>query len=70
MALQKGYNFTKGDNTDLKNMDELLFFDKETIYEISKHYLKFQIAKGNNSKKCKGQKLEKKVKYFFLIFTR
>ena len=50
-----------------------LFFDEESIYEISKPYLKFEtgfwyrmfsmkkFAKGNNSKK---------IKYcFFLIFT-
>ena len=37
-----------------KNM-RLLFFDEESIYEVEKPYLKFQIAKGNNSKKYKGQ---------------
>ena len=40
MTLSKGHNSTKGDNPDEKKMGQL-FFDKESIYEISKPYLKF-----------------------------
>ena len=41
MTLKKGHNSTKGDNPDLKKNTGQLFFDEESIYEISKPYLKF-----------------------------
>ena len=41
MALKKGHNSTKGDNPDFKKNDTgQLFFDAESIFEISKPYLK------------------------------
>ena len=39
MTLKKGHNSTKGDNLDLQKMYQL-FFDEESIYEISKLYLR------------------------------
>ena len=35
----KGHNNTKGDNPDFKKNTCQLFFDEESIYEISKQYL-------------------------------
>ena len=39
MTLKKGHNSTKGDNPDFKKNMCQLFFDEESIYEISKLYL-------------------------------
>ena len=41
MTLKKGHNSTKGDNPDLKNTRVSCCFYAESIYEISKPYLKF-----------------------------
>ena len=41
MTLEKGHNSTKRDNPDLKKNMGQLSFDEESIYEISKPYLKF-----------------------------
>ena len=41
MTLKKGHNPTKGDNPDLKKKYGQLFFDEESVCEISKPYLKF-----------------------------
>ena len=40
MTLYKGHNSVKGDNPDKKKRGQL-FYDAESIYEISKPYLKF-----------------------------
>ena len=44
MTIKKGYNSTKRDNPDLKNMCQL-FFDEESIYEVAKLYL-YKFCKG------------------------
>ena len=38
--LHRGKHSTKGDNPELKKNTGQLFFDEESIYEISKPYLK------------------------------
>ena len=42
MTLKRGLNSTKGDNPDCKKNTGQLLFDEESIYEISKPYLKFE----------------------------
>ena len=39
MTLKKGHNSTKENNPDLKKYVSIIFFDEESIYEISKLYL-------------------------------
>ena len=56
MTLQKGHNSTKGDNPDLKKDMCLLFFDEESIYELSKLYLnKFCLTDAQTDGGTDGQ---------------
>ena len=40
MPLYQGHNCTKGDNPEFTKNTGQLFFDEESVYEISKPYLK------------------------------
>ena len=59
MTLEKGHNSAKGDIPDfLKKNTGQLFFDEESIYEISKPYPKFGHRKLDISKKHYSQELQ------------
>ena len=54
MTLSKGHNSTKGDNLDLKKNMGQLFFDAESIYEISKPYVKV-VTDGRTHRQMDGR---------------